>query len=113
MSIGTVAGLWRYPVKSMGGEELSTSTVDSRSFHGDRMWAVRELDAQAITTARRIPELLGCTARFVEEPPLGVGPGDVAHVVVAFPDGTEVSSADSERGARSTSAARRPCRSPA
>ncbi len=41
--------------------------------------------------------LLGCTARFVEEPPAGVGPGDVADVVVTFPDGTEVRSTDGEQ----------------
>ncbi|WP_183095674.1 MOSC domain-containing protein [Nocardioides stalactiti] len=103
MSVGTVAGLWRYPVKSMGGEALSGSAVDQRALHADRMWAVRELDANAITTARRIPQLLGCSARYVDEPPAGVGPGDVAHVVVTFPDGTEVSSTDAEQmGARLT-----------
>jgi uncharacterized protein YcbX len=97
MTTGTVAGLWRFPVKSMGGEELSTSAVDLRALHADRLWAVRDLELGAVTTARRLPMLLGCTARFVEEPPPGVGPGNVTDVVVTFPDGTEIASTDRER----------------
>ena len=97
MNVGTVAGLWRYPVKSMGGEELDRSVLDLRALHADRLWAVRDLELGAVTTARRLPMLLGCTARFVEEPPAGVGPGNVTDVLVTFPDGAEVSSTDHER----------------
>jgi uncharacterized protein YcbX len=97
MNVGTVAALWRYPVKSMGGETVTSSVLDERALHGDRMWAVRDLELDAVTTARRLPVLLGCTARFVEEPPTGIGPGDVADVVVTFPDGSEVTSSDRER----------------
>ncbi|RNL64908.1 MOSC domain-containing protein [Nocardioides marmoriginsengisoli] len=96
MNVGTVAELWRYPVKSMGGERIESSVVDERALHGDRMWAVRDLELNAVTTARRIPALLGCTARFVEEPAPGIGPGDVADVVVTFPDGTRIASTDRE-----------------
>lgn len=94
MRVGTVAALWRYPVKSMGGESVASSVLDQRALHGDRMWAVRDLELDAVTTARRLPSLLACTARFVEEPPEGVGPGDVVPVVVTFPDGSEVVSTD-------------------
>src|SRR5688500_4416377 len=97
MTVGTVAGLWRYPVKSMGGEELASSTLDLRALHADRLWAVRDLELGAVTTARRLPILLGCTARFVEEPPPGVGPGNVTDVIVTFPDGTDIASTDRER----------------
>ncbi|AXT85794.1 sulfurase [Aeromicrobium sp. A1-2] len=97
MTVGTVTELWRYPVKSMGGEQLPFSTLDLRALHADRMWAVRDLELDAVTTARRLPALLGCTARFLDEPPAGVGPGDVCDVVVAFPDGTEIASNDRER----------------
>lgn len=96
MQVGTISELWRFPVKSMGGESVASSYVDERALHADRMWAVRDLELNAVTTARRLPTLLGCTARFVDEPPAGIGPGDVAHVVVTFPDGTEVASTDAE-----------------
>lgn len=96
MTVGNVQELWRYPVKSMGGEQLTSSVLDLRALHADRLWAVRDLEL-GVTTARRLPVLLGCSARFVEEPPAGVGPGDVADVVVTFPDGTEIASTDRER----------------
>lgn len=96
MKVGTVAALWRYPVKSMGGEMVVSSVVDRRALHADRLWAVRDVELDAVTTARRLPVLLGCTARFVDEPPAGVGPGDVVDVVVTFPDGTQVTSTDRE-----------------
>lgn len=97
MTVGTIAALWRFPVKSMGGEEVSSTAVDLRAVHGDRLWAVRDLELKAVTTARRLPMLLGCSARFVEEPPAGVGPGKVTDVVVTFPDGTQIESTDRER----------------
>lgn len=96
MTVGAVTELWRYPVKSMGGEQVTASVLDQRALHADRMWAVRDLELDAVTTARRLPVLLGCQARFIDEPPIGVGPGDVADVVVTFPDGTQVASTDRE-----------------
>lgn len=91
-----IAELWRYPVKSMGGERLDTATIDARGVHADRLWAVRDLELKAVTTARRLPMLLGCTARFVADPPPDAGPGVVAEVIVTFPDGAERSSSDPE-----------------
>lgn len=41
--VGRVAALWRYPVKSMGGEALSQTEVFWHGFAGDRRWAfIRE-----------------------------------------------------------------------
>lgn len=37
--VGRVAGLWRYPVKSMGGEPLAEVDVSWHGFAGDRRWA--------------------------------------------------------------------------
>ncbi|CAM3886050.1 MOSC domain-containing protein [Smaragdicoccus niigatensis] len=102
-NVGTVVALWRYPVKSMQGEQISSSVIDRRALHADRMWAVRDLELKAVTTARRLPMLLGCSARYVEEPAIGVGPGDVAHVVVTFPDGSEIVSTDRDRMNRALS----------
>ena len=34
--IGSVVSLWRYPVKSMMGEELNAAAVDERGLLGDR-----------------------------------------------------------------------------
>ena len=92
---GSVAEIWRYPVKSMGGERLARSAIAARGLHADRMWAVRDVELDTFTTARRWPVLLQCSARFVEDPAgRSAGPGDQLEVVVSFPDGREVSSAD-------------------
>src|SRR5207247_5236456 len=37
---GSVVGLWRYPVKSMMGEELNAAEVTDRGLVGDRQFAV-------------------------------------------------------------------------
>ena len=37
---GSVAGLWRYPVKSMMGEELNATEVTKYGLLGDRKFAV-------------------------------------------------------------------------
>ncbi|MBJ8348915.1 MOSC domain-containing protein [Antrihabitans sp. YC2-6] len=97
MIVGEIAELWRYPVKSMGGERLRSTVIDQRAVHADRLWAVRDLDLGTITTARRLPVLLGCSARFVSEPPPNAGPGVVTDVVVTFPDSTEATTTDRER----------------
>ena len=56
----TVTEIWRYPVKSMGGERLDNVAVDERGIVADRMWAVRDPELGSITTARRRPALLRC-----------------------------------------------------
>ena len=40
LHVGSVAALWRYPVKSMMGEELNSSEVTGRGLLGDRQFAV-------------------------------------------------------------------------
>ena len=89
-----VTELWRYPVKSMGGERHDALVFDERGVHADRLWAVRDLDLGPVTTARRLPMLLGCSARFAAEPPADAGPGRAVEVVVTLPDGEELSSSD-------------------
>jgi uncharacterized protein len=38
--VGTVTGLWRYPVKSMAAEALTTACVSWAGMAGDRRWAL-------------------------------------------------------------------------
>src|SRR4029453_17306175 len=85
----TVTEIWRYPVKSMGGERLDNVAVGERGMVADRMWAVRDPELGSITTARRRPALLRCGARYAADP-LGSAP----EVVIVLPDGEEISSAD-------------------
>ena len=75
--------IWRYPVKSMAGEQIDATTLDDRGVHGDRLWALRDEEKGILTTARRIPALSACSARYVREPSLDVGPGTVPDVFVS------------------------------
>jgi uncharacterized protein YcbX len=51
-----VAGLWRYPVKSLGGEALHTAALTSDGIHGDR--TVHVAGAHGPLTGRTRHELL-------------------------------------------------------
>jgi len=42
LSIGRIAGLWRYPVNSIAGAECDRLTLEPRGVVGDRRWAVRD-----------------------------------------------------------------------
>lgn len=92
--VGRVTQLWRYPVKSMGGHRVEEAHLAARGLRSDRLWAVRDLETDVLATARRLPGLLTCTARFEGEPSPDVGPGRSWPVVVTFPDGEELGSGD-------------------
>lgn len=63
-SLGTVSGLFRYPVKSLRGEELSAVDVQSSGFAGDRVWAFRDVQRNQITSAKRSPLLLQISSKL-------------------------------------------------
>jgi uncharacterized protein len=94
MTIGQVAELWRYPVKSLGGERVEQAGVGARGVLGDRLWAVRDLERDVTASARQLPVLLTATARYPGLVPPDAGPGNVPEVEITFPDGTVVSSSD-------------------
>jgi uncharacterized protein len=96
MSIGQVAELWRYPVKSLGGVKVEHAHIGQRGVLGDRLWAVRDLERDVTASARRLPVLLTATARYVGPVPSDAGPGNVPEVEITFPDGTVLSSSDGE-----------------
>lgn len=64
--------LWRYPVKSMQGEELDVLPLDARGAVGDRVWAVYTDDGgigsgKTTRRFRRVPGLLDLAARSGED----------------------------------------------
>lgn len=65
---GRVEQLWRFPVKSMGGTAVDEVRVDRHGVHADRLWAVRDLERDMTASARKVPALLGCSARYAVEP---------------------------------------------
>lgn len=44
--VGTIESLWRYPVKSMGGETLTESFMGFSGFYGDRCYAFKNSAAR-------------------------------------------------------------------
>ena len=66
--IGCVSAIWRYPVKSMAGEELETCEVTERGLLGDRGYALMDESGGIVASAKnpRVwPDLLSYQATFV------------------------------------------------
>jgi uncharacterized protein YcbX len=106
--VGTLRGIWRYPVKSMAGEELAEAFVAYSGVMGDRVWAFARADGTRgfpWQTGRQLPSMLLYRPRFTTlagdalprdiEASLGLSPGctpifpearDFA-VEVTLPDG--------------------------
>ncbi|WP_068018134.1 MOSC domain-containing protein [Rhodoplanes sp. Z2-YC6860] len=90
--VGSVAELWRFPVKSMGGELLQDADITERGVLGDRAYALVEPDTGKVVSAKSVrlyPELLKCKASFVEPPRDG---GSMPPVRMTLPDGTTLRS---------------------
>lgn len=96
MTNGHVAELWRYPVKSLGGRPVEHVDIRARGVHGDRLWAVRDVERDVTASARRIPALLTATARYADAVPADAGAGNAPEVEITFPDGTVLSSNDGQ-----------------
>jgi uncharacterized protein YcbX len=73
-----VLELWRFPVKSMQGERLTTAELGPDGIAGDRQWALFDLDTGDALTARRAPDLLFAAGRLRDDGALEV----------VLPDGT-------------------------
>ena len=79
MIAGRVGALLRYPVKSLGGEELEVVEVESRGLAGDRQWAVRTDDGgigsgKTTRRFRRVDGLLDWRAVLDEGQPVVESP---------------------------------------
>ncbi len=73
-----VTELWRYPVKSLQGERMPSATLGAEGLEGDRRYAIFDAGTGLGLTARRVPELLFGSARYL---PTGA-------VEIVLPDGS-------------------------
>jgi uncharacterized protein YcbX len=88
MSVGSIVSLWRYPVKSVRGEQAHTLTVEPRGVVGDRLYAVRNPEGKlgsgkSSRRFRKMEGLLDLQAVYKGETP-----------VITFPDGQAQSGDD-------------------
>jgi MOSC domain-containing protein len=61
--VGTIRALWRYPVKSMLGEQLDAVDVSESGVVGDRAYALQDRETGKVASAKHpklLPNLLAC-----------------------------------------------------
>src|SRR5438132_7937855 len=88
--VGAVRSLWRYPVKSMVGEELAHAQVLGNGLGGDRVFALLDRSDGKVATAknpRKWPRLFAFRATFDSS-----GPGAKGQLRMTLPDGTVLTS---------------------
>ena len=93
--LGSVVSLWRYPVKSMQGEELNATAVTDRGLLGDRAFALVDATDGKVASAknpRKWPSLFDFRAAFAE-PPRGE---PLPPVRITLPDGSHVTSGQAD-----------------
>jgi uncharacterized protein len=94
MADGAVVSLWRYPVKSMMGEELNASEVTDRGLLGDRSLALIDTETGKVVSAKNPKKwstMFDFRAAFREPPQQGE---TLPAVRVTLPDGGSVTSDD-------------------
>ncbi len=84
----TVAKIYRFPIKSMGGESVQNVQIARDGIVGDRRFAILEVETNDIASAkvpRKWGRLMQFSARYVAEP---VDGQPLPRVEITFPDGT-------------------------
>ena len=91
-AVGSVVLLWRYPVKSMIGEELNASEVTERGLLGDRAYALLDPTTGKVVSAknpRKWRRMFEFRAAFVDPPQLD---RPLPPVRITCPEGTTTAS---------------------
>ena len=76
MTTQCVKAIFRYPIKSMLGEQLDQTEITEWGIPGDRGWAVRDEKRGGIRGGKKIPQLMTLAATSAEE-----------GAIIAAPDG--------------------------
>lgn len=97
---GAVRSLWRYPVKSMRGEELDEALIIDGGILGDRAYAAIDQSNGKVASAkfpRKWSKLLELRASYVEPPRLGES---IPPVRITWPEGVHLMSSAGDLSAR-------------
>ena len=90
--LGTVVSLWRYPIKSMMGEELNAAEITAGGLIGDRAYALVDSSDGKVASAknpRKWPQLFEFRAALTDAPRTGL---KAPPVRIDLPDGAIVNS---------------------
>ncbi|MDX2214984.1 MAG: MOSC domain-containing protein [Oculatellaceae cyanobacterium bins.114] len=81
-TVGTLVSLWRYPVKSMMGEELNASVITEEGLLGDRTYALIDNHGKTVSakSPRKWGKMFDCRASLET----------LSQVKITLPDGTVV-----------------------
>ncbi len=96
VGLSSVVSLWRYPVKSMMGEELNATDITQRGLLGDRAYALVDRSNGKVVSAknpRKWSKLFDFRAAFVEPPRSGE---KIPPVRITLPNGTIATSGQSD-----------------
>lgn len=102
MTSVTIASLWRYPVKSMMGEELNACDLTEKGLLGDRAFGVIDLSTGKLANAKnplKWPNMFQYRASFTEPPELSK---PLPPVRITFPDGQTMLSTDEAQNEKLT-----------
>lgn len=86
-SLGALASVHRYPVKSMMGEALNSAEITPRGLFGDRAYALCDTETGKVVSAknpRKWPTMFSCHATYTSPPAAG---SMLPAVRVTLPDG--------------------------
>ena len=90
IATGTVVSLWRYPVKSMLGEELNSSFVTEHGLIADRTYAIVDKKTGKVASAKnptKWGKLFDFRSVFIDPPQVVE---KIPPVRITFPDGTHI-----------------------
>ncbi|MGB7416575.1 MAG: MOSC N-terminal beta barrel domain-containing protein [Thermosynechococcaceae cyanobacterium] len=94
--VGSIASLWRYPVKSMLGEAIESAEVTAHGLLGDRAYALRDIQTGRIASAKnpkKWAKLLDFQAALEAIPQAHEA---IPAVKVVLPDGNSITSEASD-----------------
>jgi uncharacterized protein YcbX len=81
--------IYRYPVKSMGGQALTSVAIAAKGIPGDRAWALKNDERGGIRNGKFTPELMNCGTRLLAEPSTQAPSPPVE---ISWPDGSVIRS---------------------
>jgi len=89
----TVATLWRYPVKSMMGEEINGAEITAQGLLGDRAFALIDRETGKVVSAKnpkKWPSMFDFRASYTQP----LNDGSLPSIWITLPNGTVLASND-------------------